>query len=132
MVQQLTILAFLAVGCGTHQETTGDKVIATDPSTPHPPNCGRICRWHAHEVTSATHRKTQLLTKKDNAFQPVSWREAYGSLKNAARYLTNVLVLCSKNIQCLGQTLLSINVEVKDGSRSKRELFPVGSGSGQW
>ena len=127
MVQQLTIPAFFAVGCGTHPETTGDKVIGTYPGTRHPPNCGSICirRWHAHEVASATHRKTQLLTKKDDAFHPVSWREAFDSLKNAAGYLINVLVFYSTNIRYLVQTLLSINVEVKDGSRSKRELFLV-------
>jgi predicted molibdopterin-dependent oxidoreductase YjgC len=45
----------------------------------HPANCGRICLrgWHVHEVASATDRLKQPLIKKDNAFQPVSWSEAY-------------------------------------------------------
>ena len=127
MAHTMTTCTFCGVGYGTHPETTGDKLIGTYSNTPHPPNCERIYtrRWHAHETASAADRMTQLVIEKDSAFQPVSWSENYDSLKNAARYLTNKLVLCSKNIQCLVQTLLSINAEVKDGSRSKRELFLV-------
>lgn len=127
MVHTLTTCAFCGVGCGIYPETTGNKVIGTYPSTPHPPNCRRICirRWHADEVATAADRMTQLIIEKDSAFQSMSRSEAYDTLKNAARYLTNILVLCSTNIRYLVQTLLPINVEVKDGSRSKRELFLV-------
>ena len=127
MVHTLTTSAFYGVGCRTHPETMGDKVMGTYFNTPHPPNCKRIYtrRWHVHEMTSAADRMTQLIIEKDSAFQSMSRSEAYDTLKNAARYLTNILVLCSMNVQCLLQTLLPINVEVKDGSRSKREFFLV-------
>lgn len=127
MAHTLTTCTFCGVGYGTHPETTGDKLIGTHSNTPHPPNCERIYtrRRHAHEMTSADDRMTQLIIEEDSAFQSMSRSEAYDTLNNAARYLTNILVLCSKNIQCLVQTLLPINAEVKDGSRSKRELFLV-------
>lgn len=127
MAHTMTTCTFCGVGFGIYPETTGDKVIGTYSSTPHPPNCERIYtrRWHAHETASAADRMTQLIIEKDSAFQSMSWSEAYDTLKNAATYLINVLVLCSKNFQCLVQTLLSIHAEVKDGSRSKRELFLV-------
>jgi predicted molibdopterin-dependent oxidoreductase YjgC len=55
----------------------------------HPANCGRICvrGWHVHEVASATDRLKQPLIKKDNAFQPVSWDEAYDFI---AKRLTEI------------------------------------------
>jgi predicted molibdopterin-dependent oxidoreductase YjgC len=127
MAHTLTTCTFCGVDCGTRPEATGDKVTGTYFNTPHPPNCKRIYtrRWHVHEMTSAADRMTQLTIEEDSSFQSMSRNEAYDTLKNAARYLTNILVLCSNNVQCLVQTLLPINVEVKDGSRSKRELFLV-------
>lgn len=118
MAHTLTTCTFCGVGCGIYLETSGNKIIGTYPSMSHPANCGRICirGWHAHDVESTTDRMTQLLIKKENAFQPVSWSEAYDSLKNAARYLTKVLVLYSKKFQCLVQTFLSINAEVTNGT----------------
>jgi formate dehydrogenase (coenzyme F420) alpha subunit len=89
MAHTLTTCTFCGVGCGIYLETSGNKIIGTYPSMSHPANCGRICirGWHAHEVASATDRLTQPLVKKDNAFQPVSWSEAYDFI---AKRLTEI------------------------------------------
>jgi predicted molibdopterin-dependent oxidoreductase YjgC len=89
MSHTLTTCTFCGVGCGIYLETSGNKIIGTYPSMSHPANCGRICvrGWHVHEVASASDRLKQPLIKKDNAFQPVSWDEAYDFI---AKRLTEV------------------------------------------
>jgi predicted molibdopterin-dependent oxidoreductase YjgC len=89
MAHTLTTCTFCGVGCGIYLETSGNKIIGTYPSMSHPANCGRICvrGWHVHEVASATDRLKQPLIKKDNAFQPVSWSEAYDFI---AKRLTEI------------------------------------------
>lgn len=89
MAHILTTCTFCGVGCGIYLETLGNEIIGTYPSMTHPANCGRICirGWHVHEVASATDRLKQPLIKKDNAFQPVSWDEAYDFI---AKRLTEI------------------------------------------
>jgi predicted molibdopterin-dependent oxidoreductase YjgC len=94
MAKPSTIPALSRAACNPYPEATGDKVIGTYSSAPHPLHHGGLCirGRHVHAVASPADRVTHLLIKEHDAFQPESRSEAYDSLKKAATYLTTVSV----------------------------------------
>jgi len=75
----LTTCTFCGVGCGIYLEASDNLLTGAYPSMSHPANQGRICvrGWHVHEVSSSPDRLKQPLLKRNGAFVPVSWDEAY-------------------------------------------------------
>ena len=91
MSHKLTTCTFCGVGCGIYLETAGNEITGAYPSMSHPSNQGRICvrGWHVHEVANSPDRLREPLIKKNGAFQPVGWAEAYDFIAGRLREIRN-------------------------------------------